>query len=239
MSLLSACSFTYTQDIVPPGELHFFQLPFQPYMSRGCRQPSILLHPNNGGRKLFGYSDADLTTGMIQMSRMGLTSRTVDRLQIICNQNKRLSTSPGVRNNTSGDGGQRGGGGGGGVGTGGAAAGGEDRHGPTGGPAAGTRVQTAPGGSGIGSGPTKHGRRPSGRLAMTEDGEGGERTEETLGGGGWGDGGEGAGAQDGGVGDNDHSQILKIKAAQALFRMSLETGEEVGFGVDHLAEYGV
>lgn len=167
------------------------------------------------------------------MSRMSLTSRTVDRLQIICSHNKRLSTSPGTRNNATGEGGQRGGGGGG-AGASGATGAGEDRHGPAGGPTAGTRVQTAPGGSGLGSGLTKHGRRPSGRLAMTDDGEGGERTEEALGGSGWGDGAEGTGTQDGGTGDNDHSQTLKIKAAQALFRMSLETGGEVSFGIDHL-----
>ncbi|CAM9232465.1 unnamed protein product, partial [Ectocarpus sp. 13 AM-2016] len=191
-------------------------------------QASVLLNPNNGGRKLFGYSDADLTTGMIQMSRVGLTSRTVDRMQIICNRNKRLSTSPGIRQNVTGDGGQRGGGGGG-AGTSGAAGSGEDRHGPAGGPMGGARqgAQTAPGGSGSGPGSTKHGRSAPGGVAMTDDGEGGEGTEENRGGGGWGDGREGSGHHDGVIEDNDHSQILKIKAAQALFRMSLEPGGEV------------
>eukprot|EP00903_Cladosiphon_okamuranus_P019404 g17841.t1 len=89
---------------------------------------SVLLNPNNGGRKLFGYSDADLTTGMIQMSRMGLNSRAVDRLQIICNHNKRLSASAGARHSASGECPQRGGSGGV-SGSGGAAGGGEDRHG--------------------------------------------------------------------------------------------------------------
>lgn len=190
-------------------------------------QASILLHPNNGGRKLFGYSDADLTTGMIQMSRRGLTSRTVDRLQIICNHPKRLSsTSPGSRHNPTGDGGQRGGGGGL-SGSGGAAGGGEDRQGLTGGPVAGARqgVQTAPGGSGAGSGLAKNGRNAPGGLANPDDEDGREGAEEARGGGGW-EGGESGGQHDNSTGDNDHSQILKIKAAQALFRMSLEHGGE-------------
>lgn len=167
---------------------------------------------------------------MIQMSRVGLTSRTVDRMQIICNRNKLLSTSPGMRQNVTGDGGQRGGGGGG-AGTSGAAGSGEDRHGPAGGPMGGARqgAQTAPGGSGSGPGSTKHGRSAPGRVVMTDDGEGGEGTEENRGGGGWGDGREGSGHLDGVIEDNDHSQILKIKAAQALFRMSLEPGGEVNW----------
>ncbi|CAM9130756.1 unnamed protein product, partial [Ectocarpus fasciculatus] len=191
-------------------------------------QASVLLNPNNGGRKLFGYSDADLTTGMIQMSRVALTSRTVDRMQIICTRNKRLSTSPGMRHNVTGEGGQRGVSGGG-AGTSGAAGSGDDRHGPTGGATGGARqgAQTAPGGSGSGPGSTKHGRSGPGGVAMTDDGEGGEGTEEARGGGGWGDGGEGSGHHDGVIEDNDHSQTLKIKAAQALFRMSLEPGGEV------------
>lgn len=176
----------------------------------------MLLNPNNGGRKLFGYSDADLTTGMIQMSRMGLTSRAVDRLQIICNQNKRLSTSTGLRHSATGDGAQRGGGGGL-SGSGGAAGGDEDRHRLANGLAAGARqgVQTAPG-SGVGSGSAKHGRNAAGGLAMTDDREGGLGTEEAR----------IVEPQDSGIGDNDHSQTLKIKAAQALFRMSLEPGGE-------------
>lgn len=171
---------------------------------------------------------------MIQMSRRGLTSRTVDRLQIICNHTKRLSsTSPGTRHTAIGDGGLRGGGGGV-SGSGGAVGGGEDRHGLTGGPAAGARqgAQTAPGGSGAGSGLAKSGRNnASGGLANPEDGDGGEGTEEARGGLGWGgEGGEGGGGQqDSGIGDNDHSQILKIKAAQALFRMSLEPGGEASW----------
>ena len=45
---------------------------------------------------------------------------------------------------------------------------------------------------------------------------------------GWGDAGEGSGQRSvEGVGDDDYSQTLKIKAAQALFRMSLEPGGEV------------
>ncbi|CAN0398351.1 unnamed protein product, partial [Ectocarpus sp. 8 AP-2014] len=99
--------------------------PNRPLKPKRPTKASVLLNPNNGGRKLFGYSDADLTTGMIQMSRVGLTSRTVDRMQIICNRNKRLSTSPGMRQNVTGDGGQRGGGGGG-AGTSGVAGSGED-----------------------------------------------------------------------------------------------------------------
>lgn len=175
----------------------------------------MLLNPNNGGRKLFGYSDADLTTGMIQMSRMGLNSRAVDRLQIICNENKRLSTSAGTRHSATGDGAQRAGGGGV-SGSGGPVGGGEDRHGLTGGPAAGTRqgVQTAPGGSGIGSGIIKHGRNAAGG-AMTDDGEVALGTEEAR-----------IERRDSSIGDNDLSQTLKIKAAQALFRMSLEPGGE-------------
>lgn len=170
----------------------------------------MLLNPNNGGRKLFGYSDADLTTGMIQMSRMGLNSRAVDRLQIICNQNKRLSTSAGARHSAPGDGAQRGGTGGV-SGSSGAAGGGEDRHGLT----SGQGVQTAPGGAGIGSGPAKHGRNSPGWLAITDDGEGGQGTEEAR-----------IERQDSRIMDDDHSQTLKIKAAQALFRMSLEPGGE-------------
>lgn len=150
------------------------------------------------------------------MSRMGLNSRAVDRLQIICNQNKRLSTSASIRHSATGDGAQRGGAGGL-SGSGGAAGGGEDRHGLTGGLATGARqgVQTAPGGSGIGSGPAKHGRNAPGGLAMADDGEGGQGTEEAR-----------IERQDSSIGDNDHSQTLKIKAAQALFRMSLEPGGE-------------
>ena len=182
-------------------------------------QPSILLHPNHGGRQLFGYSDADLTTGMIHMSRMGLTSGAIDRLQIICNQNKRLSTSTGSRHHSGGgDGGQRGGGGGLSA-YGGTTGGGEDRHGLTGGPASGARqgVQTAPGGAGnSSSGLAKHSRNAFGGLTTTDDGEGGQGTEEA-----------GVEPQDSGIGDNDHSQTLKLKAAQALFRMSLEPGGEV------------
>ena len=189
-------------------------------------QTSVLLNPNNGGRKLFGYSDADLTTGMIQMSRMGLNSRAVDRLQIICNQNKRLSASAGTRHSATGDGTQRGGGGGV-SGSGGAAGGGDDRHGLTGGLAAGARqgVQTAPG-SGAGSGPAKHGRNATGGLAMTDDGEGGQSTEEAR-----------IERQDSSIMDNDHSQTLKIKAAQALFRMSLEPGGEASLERNILATY--
>lgn len=184
-----------------------------------------MLHPNNG-RRLFGYSDADLTTGMIHMSRRGLTSRTVDRLQIICSKSLG-STSPVTRHTATGDGGQRGGGGGL-SGSGGTAGGGEDRHGLPGGPAAGARqgAQTAPGGSGAGSGLAKNGKQ-----ANPDDGDGGESAEETRGGGGWGEGGVGGGHHDSGMGDNDHSQILKIKAAQALFRMSLEPGGEASWTV--------
>lgn len=170
---------------------------------------------------------------MIHMSRMGLTSGTVDRLQIICNHNKRLSTSMGSRHHSGGgDGGQRGAGGGlSGYGS--ATGGGEDRHGLAGGPASGARqgVQTAPGGTGnSSSGLAKHGRNAFGGLATADDGEGGQGAEEA-----------GAEAQDSGFGDNDHSQTLKLKAAQALFRMSLEpggeaslTGVSVGCGIYRL-----
>ncbi len=158
---------------------------------------------------------------MIHMSRMGLSSGSVDRLQIICNQNKRLSTSMGSRHHSGGgDGGQRGSGGGL-SGYGGATGGGEDRHGLAGGPTSGARqgVQTAPGGAGNNSsGLAKHGRNAFGGLATADDGEGGQGAEEA-----------GTEPQDSGIGDNDHSQTLKLKAAQALFRMSLEAGGEASF----------
>lgn len=190
-------------------------------------QESILLHPNAGGRKLFGHSDADTMSGMIQMSRMGVSSHSIDRLHVIYRQNQRLRTLWGT-NRAAGEIGQRHTGAGM-ASTGGAAGSSEGRPGAPG-PAAGTRqgAQTAPGGSGVGL-PTKQWVATGGLAAprSNEDGDGGGGEEARSGG--WGDSGEGAGhvVADGGIGDNDYNRTLKTKAAQALFRMSLKPGGEV------------
>lgn len=162
---------------------------------------------------------------MIQMSRMGLSSRQVDRIHVILRQ--KASTPLGVQR-TSGETVQRGTGAGM-AGMGGPGGSGEDRTGTTS-PAVAARqgAQTAPGGTGAGS-LTKQ-RTTAGGMAVqrnsVDDGEGGTNVEESRGGGG-GDGGESGGRRlSDGVGD-DHSHTLKIKAAQALFRMSLEPGGEV------------
>lgn len=190
-------------------------------------QASILLNPNAASRKLFGHSGMDTTSGMIQMSRMGLSSNSIDRLQVIYRQNQQCNTSSGFRSTTK-DLGQRGGFAGG-AGIGAADGRGDERHGSPG-PAAGARqgVQTAPGGPGGGL-PAKQRVSAGGpTVQRNEDGESGRAVEDARGGG-WGDSGESGGQRlsDGSIGDDDYSQMLKIKAAQALFRMSLEPGGEV------------
>lgn len=170
---------------------------------------------------------------MIQMSRMGLSSRSVGRLDIIYRQNQRSQPSAGSGQRNTGEGSQRGVGermnnvsGPGGV------AGGDERTGPAV-LVAGARqgVHTAPGGGGVIS-TTKQRNNVGGQAVQrnNENGDGGGASEEGRGGVGWRDGAEGGGQRvtEGGFGNEDYSQTLKIKAAQALFRMSLESGGEVG-----------
>ena len=158
---------------------------------------------------------------MIQMSRMGLPSHNIDRLSIICRQNQQGSTSSAPTRATT-EMGQRGGGAIPSVG--GAAGGGEDRHSSVLGPASSTRqgTVTPPGGSGVGAATKQRAGGGGG-----EDDDGGRAAEEARGRG-WRN--RESGDQrliDGRLGDDDYSEMLKIKAAQALFRMSLEPGGEV------------
>lgn len=188
----------------------------------------MILNPNAGGRKLFGYSDANTMSGMIQMSRMGLPSHNIDRLSIICRQNQQSGASSAPTRVTT-EMGQRGGGAGI-ASAGGAAGGGEDRHSSVLGPASSTgqSMVTPPGGSGVGAATNQRAGGGGG-----EDDDGGRAAEEARGRG-WRNRESGdQRLMDGRLGDNDYSEMLKIKAAQALFRMSLEPGGEVigGAGV--------
>lgn len=171
------------------------------------------------------------------MCRMGLSSQHyVDRLHIIYRQKQRSSTAPGAAR-SSGEASQRTAGTSSVGGTGGTG-GGEECPVPTS-PVGGARQgnQAPSGGAGAGS-PGK--QRSSAAGATTQKsiddtdtgGTPGEKRSCGGGGGGgggvWGDGGEsiGHGAVDA-MGEDDYSHTLKIKAAQALFRMSLEPGGEV------------
>lgn len=111
---------------------------------------------------------------------------------------------------------------------GGAGGGGEDRHGNSvPGAASGARqgsVTPTGGSGGVGASTKQRGAGVGG-----EDEDGGRAVEEGRGGRGWRNRESGdQRLMDGGrLGDDDYSKMLKIKAAQALFRMSLEPGGEV------------
>lgn len=110
--------------------------------------------------------------------------------------------------------------------------GGEDRPATTG-PASGARqgIQTSSWLPGAGTTPKQRGAAINSGLTtqrINEEGDGGG-TPEDVRNGVWGDSGELGGQRygDDTVGNDDYSRTLKIKAAQTLFRMSMESGAEV------------
>lgn len=177
---------------------------------------NVLNGPNAGGLKLFGHSSANNMNGIIHMSRMGLSTQNIDRLQIISQQGREHSSPsfdvhciqaemnaqgvgagvPSVGDIISGTG---------------------DERSQISIPAVGgwQGTQTAV------SGKLAHQRKKNedgGKSFSYED----NRSAS------WGDsGGDYGGRLLDVIEDDDCSQVIKIKAAQALYRMSLRHGEEV------------
>ena len=190
-------------------------------------QASVLLNPNAGGRRLFGHPDANNMAGMIRMSRMSLSHEIVDRLQVILHKNRRTRKYLGVHRAPAELSTRGAGVGSPGVnGTGGA---GDERGGISGAPTGGRQgAQTVLGGQGIVL--TSKQSAPSGGLITqrnSEEDQDGDISLEDAQSSRLRDSGDCAEREVDDIGDNDYSKTLKLKAAQALFRMSLEHGGEV------------
>lgn len=192
-------------------------------------QANILLSPNAGGLKLFGHSGANNMDGIIHMSRMGLSPENVDSLQIIFRQGQQRSrVSFGVHRSQTEMSAQ---GAGVDVPSDGDISGAGDQRSQISIPSFGGRqgAQTASRGKGIGS--TSKQRTSNGGLAhqrkKNKDRDGSFSYEDNRSAN-WGDSGGDYGARlIDGIEDDDCSQAIKIKAAQALYRMSLRHGGEV------------